>query len=127
MAGREELAKHISEGKSRVQDLDPLFLLEMGDVMTQGLTKYPNDSDGMPNWWKGGDYRGFVASVLRHALRLAAGEDFDTESGQSHAAHIAVDASFVRSWQRRGVGNDTRLNAFAYRPFPTMGDADVVD
>ena len=102
-------AKHLSAGKPQVQDIDPVFILEMGAVMTQGLTKYPNDPDGMPNWWKGGDYRDFVGSILRHAFRLAAGEDVDEESGQPHAAHIAVDAMFMRSWQRRGVGKDTRI------------------
>lgn len=104
-----ELALHKSEGKSQVGDMDPTFILEMGDVLTNGLAKYPNDPDGLPNWWKGGDYRGFVASILRHALKLAKGEDLDDESGLPHAAHIAVDAMFVRSWQSRGVGKDSRL------------------
>ena len=102
-------ATHHDAGKPRIQDLDPDFLLEMGMVMTQGLTKYPNDPDGMPNWWKGGSYRSFVASILRHTLRLACGQDIDPESGLPHTAHIAVDASFVRSWQARGVGTDDRL------------------
>lgn len=108
---RGELAAHKDTGKPLVQDLDPLFILEMGDIMANGLLKYPNDPDGMPNWWKGGSYRGFCASIIRHALKLAAGEDLDPESGLPHAAHIAVDASFVRSWQRRGVGKDDRLKA----------------
>ena len=105
------LALHSDTGKSRVNDLDPVFVREMGDVLAQGLTKYPNDADGVPNWWKGGDYRSFVGSILRHTLALAAGEDFDAESGLPHAAHIAVDASFLRSWQRRGVGSDTRIRS----------------
>lgn len=107
----DELAKHLSSGKPQVQDIDPTFLLEMGEVMTFGLTKYPNDPDGMPNWWKGGDYRDFVASCERHVLALARGEDIDPESGLPHAAHLAVDASFLRSWQRRGVGVDNRLKS----------------
>lgn len=107
--GPPELASHKSEGKPLVNDLDPLFWLEMGEVMTQGLTKYPNDPDGTPNWYKGGSFRGFIASIQRHAMRLAAGEDVDRESGLPHAAHIAVDAMFVRSWQVREVGQDDRL------------------
>lgn len=105
-----ELAAHKSEGKSQVGDMDPLFILEMGEVMTNGLIKYPNDPDGAPNWWKGGDYRSFCASILRHSLKMAAGEDLDEESGLPHAAHIAVDAMFLRSWQKRKVGADTRLS-----------------
>ena len=104
------LASHKSEGKPQVGDMDSLFILEMGAILTQGLAKYPNDPDGMPNWYKGGSYRSFCASILRHAARLAAGEDLDEESGLPHAAHIAIDAMFVRSWQRRGVGVDDRLN-----------------
>ncbi len=104
-----ERAAHQDSGKPAVADLDPQFILEMGEVMTQGLTKYPNDADGRPNWWKGGAFRGFIASILRHGLALLRGEDIDPESGKPHAAHIAVDAMFVRSWQRRGVGEDNRL------------------
>ena len=107
-----ELAKHASSGKPQVQDIDPLFILAMGDVLTQGLTKYPNDEDGMPNWWKGGDTRDFVGSIIRHSARLASGEEIDDESGQHHAAHIAVDAMFMWSWLKRGVGRDTRLKTF---------------
>lgn len=109
LAREAALASHLSSGKPQVGDLDPQFILEMGEVMTQGLTKYPNDPDGTPNWYKGGDYRSFYASMMRHLLKVMAGEDIDDESGKPHLAHLAVDASFVRSWQRRGVGKDTRL------------------
>lgn len=124
-----ELAAHKSAGKPQVGDMDSLFVLDMGDILTQGLTKYPNDPDGMPNWYKGGSYRSFCASILRHALKLASGEDIDScpkidpegdcagaladtcplHSRLPHAAHIAIDAMFVRSWQRRKVGQDDRL------------------
>ena len=105
-----ELAAHKSEGKPRVGDLDPGFWLAMGDVMTQGLPKYPNDPDGTPNWWKGGSFRGFCASVERHAMALAKGQDYDRESGLHHAAHLAVDAMFLWSWYQREVGQDDRLS-----------------
>lgn len=103
------LASHKSEGKPLVGDADPLFWLEMGEVLKQALPKYPNDADGTPNWWKGGEYRGFIASIDRHAKALAAGEDFDKESGLHHAAHAAVDSMFLWSWMSRGVGTDNRL------------------
>jgi hypothetical protein len=104
-----ELAAHKSEGKAAVGDIDPGFIIDMGWVLSQGLTKYPNDEDGKPNWYKGGSYRSFCASILRHALKLAWGEDFDEESGLPHASHIAVDAMFIGSWMQRGVGKDDRL------------------
>lgn len=104
------LAAHKSAGKPQVGDLDWAFIEEMGKVMTGGLTKYPNDPDGMPNWWKGGDYRGFLASMGRHLIALAKGEDIDPEFGAAHAAHLAVDAMFLWSWQTRGVGQDRRLS-----------------
>jgi hypothetical protein len=106
--------------------MDAAFILEMGDVLTQGLMKYPNDPDGMPNWWKGGDYRGFLASIFRHTLALMKGEDIDEESGNPHAAHIAIDAMFLRSWQRRGVGVDNRLTspaeAWIFRSASSVAD-----
>jgi hypothetical protein len=116
MAGNEQqLAKHLSEGKPQVQDIDPLFILEMGKVMTAGLAKYPNDPDGMPNWWKGGDYRGFVASSLRHLLAFAGGQAEDEEDGLPHLAHLAVDAMFLWSWHNRSVGVDSRIKGHVDR------------
>ena len=107
--GSINLAAHKSDGKPRVGDLDPGFWLAMGKVMTQGLTKYPNDPDGMPNWWKGGSFREFCASIQRLIAWLTDGENLDPESGLPHAAHIAVDAMFLWSWITREVGQDDRL------------------
>lgn len=103
------LAAHKSEGKPLVGDMDPLFIVDMGKVLEASVVKYPNDEDGTPNWWKGGSYRSFCASVLRHTLALASGQDHDPESGLPHAAHIAVDAMFLQSWLSREVGQDDRL------------------
>lgn len=104
-----ETAAHKSDGKSLVGDADPLFWVAMGDVLAQAVAKYPNDPDGKPNWWKGGGYRGFIASIDRHAKSLASGENLDKESGRPHAAHIGVDSMFLWSWMERGVGQDDRL------------------
>lgn len=107
-----ELAAHKSAGKPLVGDLDPDFILGMAEVLAANIEKYPNDPDGMPNWWKGGDYRSFLASMGRHWLAMARGDDLDLGEqgdGLHHALHLAVDAMFYYSWQRRGVGKDTRL------------------
>lgn len=116
-----ETAAHKSEGKPLVGDADPLFWLAMGDVLAQAVAKYPNDPDGKPNWWKGGGYRGFIASIDRHAKALASGENLDKESGLPHAAHIGVDSMFLWSWMERGVGQDDRLIAPPRDPHPVAG------
>lgn len=107
-----ELAVHKSEGKPLVGDIDPEFELAIGEVLAASVGKYPNDADGMPNWWKGGSYRGFAASTKRHLDKFLLGEDYDDGEGGSglpHLWHAATDIMFLLSWQQRGVGADDRL------------------
>jgi len=104
-----QLAAHKSEGKPLVGDMDPMCILAVGAVLAASVEKYPNDDDGTPNWYKGGSYRGFAASIMRHTLKFLAGEDIDSESGLPHMDHIQTNSMFLSSWQRRGVGADDRL------------------
>lgn len=104
-----ELAAHKDTGKPLVADIDPEHLLDIGTVLAASVGKYPNDPDGTPNWYKGGSHRGFAASALRHILADLRGEEIDPESGLPHLDHASTDLMFLRSWRRRGVGNDDRL------------------
>lgn len=103
------LAAHKSEGKPLLGDIDPEFEIAIGHVLAASVGKYPNDADGMPNWWKGGSYRGFAASTKRHLDKWLMGEDYDEESDLPHLWHAATDIMFLLSWQQRGVGADDRL------------------
>lgn len=104
-----ELAAHKSDGKPLVGDIDPELELAIGHILSASVGKYPNDADGMPNWWKGGSYRGFAASIKRHMAAWLSGEEWDKESHMPHLWHAATDLMFLLSWQNRGVGQDDRL------------------
>lgn len=107
------LASHKSEGKPLVGDIDPGLELAIGRVLGASIEKYPNDEDGMPNWWKGGSYRGFGASTKRHLAKWLAGQELDEESGLPHLWHAACDIMFLISWQEREVGADDRLRRYS--------------
>lgn len=104
-----KLAAHKSEGKPLVGDIDPKLELAIGQVLAASIGKYPNDPDGMPNWWKGGSYRGFAASTKRHIDKWLSGDVYDEESNLPHLWHAACDIMFLLSWEDRGVGADDRL------------------
>ena len=78
------------EDKPRVDLLDAEFLEEMGKVMGHGAKKYS------PSNWRGGiAISRFIASSLRHILAIMRGEDIDSESNLSHAAHLGCNAQFL--------------------------------
>lgn len=58
-------------------------------VLGFGAVKYGRD-----NWQKVERQR-YVAAAFRHLVSIAKGEEFDEESGQTHAAHLACCALFL--------------------------------
>ena len=73
-------------------DLLPFDALEaIAQVLTFGAEKYSVDG------WKkveNGEGR-YVAALLRHLCARERGELYDTESGLTHAAHMATNALFI--------------------------------
>lgn len=73
-------------GKSRVDLIDPKFILDMGDVMAYGAQKYHEDA------WKTEVERPmprYLAAALRHILAFADGQRLDDESGLPTLSHAA--------------------------------------
>jgi hypothetical protein len=97
-----EVGVKCDEGKSRVDLLDPEFLLEMGRVMTFGAQKY-----GDRNWENGISYSRLFGALLRHVLKFWKGEDIDKESKCKTLAHVAVNAMMLAGmppkWDNRSV------------------------
>lgn len=91
--------KH-DEKKSRMDLLDPEFLLEMGRTMTYGAEKYEDR-----NWERGISYSRLYAAILRHTLKFWKGETFDRDSGLKALAHVAANAmmlaSMAETWDDR--------------------------
>jgi len=81
---------HYDEGKSRVDLLDPDFLLAVGKVLGFGCNKY-NDH----NWRGGIPISKLIGSCLRHLFAVNRGEDIDSESGLPHTAHLGCDSMFL--------------------------------
>ncbi len=83
------------QGKSRVDLIEPGFLLSMGDVLGYGAEKYEEES------WKEvprGEDR-YYAAAMRHLLAMRSGELTDPESGLPHIAHAACNIMFLQYMQ----------------------------
>ena len=80
--------------KSRVDLLDPDFLLAVGDALRFGAEKY-KEHGGASNWRRGIHISRLVASALRHLFAIMRGEDIDSESGLLHTAHLGCCVQFL--------------------------------
>lgn len=85
-----------NEGKPEVSQLDPKFILDLADLITQSAKKY-----GKYNYAKGQNYSTPFDSCMRHLLEFQQSVDFDNESSKSHILHAAANlmilyGSFIR-------------------------------
>ena len=82
--------KHDAE-KPRMDLLPFEALEEVAKVLTYGTNKYADN-----NWQKVENAeRRYLAAMLRHLTAREKGEIYDTESGLTHAAHMATNALFI--------------------------------
>jgi hypothetical protein len=98
-------------GKSRVDLLLPEFLLEVGDVLALGATKY-----GQSNWRLVSTQR-YVAATLRHFFAFMSGEIVDAESGKQHLAHCATNIMFL--WEKTREASNVARSAERASPEAT--------
>ena len=97
--------KKSDQGKSRVDLLDPKFLLAMGDVLRFGAEKYA------PHNWRGGIHVSrLIGAALRHLLAICRGEDIDPESGMPHSAHLGCTVMFLHAMLKYRPDLDDRWN-----------------
>lgn len=111
----QEMAKRFDEGKSRVDLIEPKFILGTGNVLDMGSHKYgPNNWKKSLNTDKHDEFvQGCRASLLRHALAAADGPSWDSESNLSHMYHVACNAMFIDYYQRNktiGAASDGQRN-----------------
>ena len=62
---------------------------EISKVLTFGANKYAPDN------WKHIDPERYIDALWRHYIAWQTGEERDSESGLSHAAHFATNAVFL--------------------------------
>jgi len=86
-----ELAgSHKDTGKSRIDLIDPLFIMGVADVLAFGSAKY-----GDRNWTGGIAVSKLFGSLQRHLWKFWNGEDIDPESGLYHLDHAACNLMMI--------------------------------
>ena len=96
-----------NEGKLRYDLVDQHAHEQMVKVLTFGAKKY-----AARNWEKGMAWTSVIASMERHLAAIKKGEDYDSESGILHAAHIACNAHFLTAYYRIYPQGDDRPHKY---------------
>lgn len=85
-----EPALRYDGGKSRVDLIDPGFILRLGDHYRVGAEKYAER-----NWQKGMSFSRCYVSAQRHMLAFWSGEDIDAETGSRHVIAAAWNMAAI--------------------------------
>ena len=93
-----------NKGKPNMSNIPPKFLLGMAKIMTMGEQKY-----GKNNWKKGNNTSVAYDSAMRHILNWYSGESNDSESGDSHLFHAAVNLMMCWYYENNYPEMDDRL------------------
>jgi hypothetical protein len=108
---KKEEGLRFNEGKTR-HDLVPAFAQEQyARVLTAGANKYADR-----NWEKGMDWSTVLASMKRHILAFERGEDYDSETGLLHMAHVMCNAGFLTEYYKIYPQGDNRPHAYLNTP-----------
>lgn len=109
---KEEVGVKNDQGKSRMDLIDPKWLLSVGDVLGYGAEKYAPD-----NWKKVGERR-YIAAAMRHLLAYMDGNKLDDGpkgSGLPHLSHASTCLMFLhyldRQWK---VEDNVKLHEGQY-------------
>lgn len=100
-----------NEGKRRYDLVHPWAHEQMVNVLTKGAQKYAER-----NWEKGMAWSNVISSLKRHLAAIEAGEDFDKESGELHASHLACNAHFLTAYYKIFPQGDDRPHRYLNPP-----------
>lgn len=79
-----------NENKIQTREIDPNFILGIGQVLTKSREKYDHY-----NWCKPTQLSTPYESMMRHILAFQSGEDFDKETSAHHLLHAATNLMFM--------------------------------
>lgn len=100
-----------NEGKVRY-DLVPAYAQEQyAKVLTAGAEKYAER-----NWERGMRWSKVIASLKRHIAAWEKGEDYDSESGCLHTAHMQCNAAFLTEYYKLYPQGDDRPHTYLNTP-----------
>lgn len=98
----------LNEGKIQTRELDPNFILAMGEVLTLSRSKYEHF-----NWTKATDWSTPYESMMRHLMAFQKGENVDPDDGCSHLAKAAVNLMFLHYYVHNYPHLDDRKFTYA--------------
>jgi len=111
----QEQSKHkglrFNQGKARFDLVHPWSHEQMVNVLTAGAIKYKDR-----NWERGMAWSNVIASLKRHLNAVESGEDYDPETGELHAAHIACNAHFLTAYYKIYPQGDDRPHSYLKQP-----------
>ena len=84
---------------------------QMVKVLTAGSIKYADR-----NWEKGMAWSKVISSLKRHLAAIEAGLDYDEETGELHASHLACNAHFLTAYYKLYPQGDDRPHKYLNRP-----------
>lgn len=96
-------ALRYNDGKKRFDLVHAWSHEQMVNVLTKGSEKYPER-----NWEKGMKWGKIIASAKRHLNAIEQGEDYDSETGELHAAHLACNIHFLTAYYKIYPQGDDR-------------------
>ncbi len=107
----QEEGKRFNEGKLRYDLVNPFAHEQMVKVLTKGSQKYEDR-----NWEKGMKWSNVIASLKRHLSAIEKGIDFDEETGELHAAHLAANIHFLTAYYKIYPQGDDRPHNYLKAP-----------
>ena len=100
-----------NSGKKRYDLVHQWAHEQMVNVLTKGAIKYEER-----NWERGMAWSNVLASLERHLAAIKKGEDYDPETGELHAAHIACNAHFLTAYYKIYPQGDDRPHQYLHAP-----------
>jgi hypothetical protein len=91
-------------GKPQISLIPTEAILEMATAFAYGANKYSAD-----NFKHGIKYRRLLDAALRHILAISAGEDLDSESGNSHLGHALASLAMLAYMMKNKPEFDDRF------------------
>lgn len=95
------------KGKTRHELIPQYAQKQYALVLTKGAEKY-----APRNWEKGMQWSKVLGSLKRHLAAFEAGEDFDSETGLLHTAHIMCNAGFLTEYYKIFPMGDDRPHVY---------------
>lgn len=94
-------------GKLRFDLVNAFAHEQMVRILTKGAEKY-----APRNWERGMAWSTVISSLKRHLHAIERGEDYDAETGELHAAHLACNAHFLTAYYKLYPQGDDRPHTY---------------